>query len=457
MATAVRYLRRGTVVAETTVQGRLLPLRLPPTVTMTSDRGAVDLVELPDPLKECCGRLTLVAIDDEGELHVANLSVPPPEPFVDLDLRAMWEARNRLDVLRRPDASGDADWSEIQLEPSLKARLEALPAAILAARSLLQRWPTRPAVRLEALPIARRGGRVDVRRTAHLGARAGVLDHAGRQLPARTVRRFGAREQRTCGSVSTISELLRARADAIFAGLPGIGERERRLVLAPLGAVAERSALHRGTVDGPPSTWPTSMQSFYSKAATALTEIEIVGGGSDTSPLSELWDLYQAWVAERILTQVSIELGAPSSSQPRRGLLGRWVGPTSEIELHFEPRIPARLGASKAICGRPVNANIGALRPDVVIANRAAGSDVVRMVVVDPKKRPYIDPSTLAVEASKYLWGIEGATVDRVVLVAPSGGVSSGRPSGRASTVTARPGDPLDPAHVRTWLDAVQP
>src|SRR5205085_606273 len=105
--------------------------------------------------------------------------------------------------------------------------------------------------------------------------------------------------------VSTIAELLRATADRYLDKPGSLPEAPtRRRLLAPLGAVAEAAATPRGVVDDPPSTWPHAMQQFYSRAAMALTELEIVGAGDDTAPLSELWELYQAWVAELVLNSL---------------------------------------------------------------------------------------------------------------------------------------------------------
>lgn len=456
MATAIRYLRGGNVVAETSVEGHLLPLSLPRVVTATYRTGAIDLVEDPDPLLECCGRLTLVAVDDSNEFRVDFLAVPPPPPFTEQELREMWEARNRLTSARRTPSSGEADWSETTLHPSLRVRLERLPSAIASAQALLARWPTRAATRQEMLPIGRRGGREDLLATARIGTRAGVAVHGGAQLPARTVRTFGELKRRRCESVSTIAELLRDRADDVLAGPLGLPDvSARRAALGPLGAVAESASMPLGAVDGPPSTWPSLMQAFYSLAATALTEIEIVGAGDNTSPLSELWELYQAWVAEQVFAHVCGHLGPPAGASTQSSLLGRWKEPGLQIELHYTPTIPAQMGKSREICGSPLNANIGDLQPDLVLAARRTDGGVVRLLIVDPKKRPFLDPGTVAVEASKYLWGIEGALLDGVVLVAPSGGASSARRSGNAWTLAARPTLPLLADAVRNWIDLV--
>src|SRR5262249_18101419 len=143
-----------------------------------------------------------------------------------------------------------------------------------------------------------------------------------------------------------------------------------------------------------------------SRAAIALTELTILGAGEDTAPLSELWELYQAWVAEESLAHLETLLGAAGSSRRRPSLLGRWSD-GREIELHYTARVPAARGRVLSLCGNELYAAIGDLEPDLILAARVAGT--MRMLVIDPKKRPYLDPGTVTVEASKYLWGIRGA------------------------------------------------
>jgi hypothetical protein len=456
VSVAVRYHRAGAIIVETTIDGHLLPLTLPPTVTARHGPGRIDLLEDPDPTRECCGRLTLVTIADDKELTVQHLSVPPPPPFADHDVRAMWEARNRLQLRRRDPISGEADWSETALDPALRVRLDQLPRAIGSARLLLSRWPVRHVTRSQVLPVEQRGGREDLLATSGLGDRAGLLLHSGRLLPTRTVRRFGDTERRRCGSVSTIAELLRATADSFLAAPNAVPETSvRRRLLTPLAAVADAAIPAKGSVDEPPSTWPHVMQHFYSRAAIALTELEILGAGEDTAPLSELWELYQAWVAELILTQLENELGLTNVPRRRGALLGRWQDASGQIELHYTPTIPAKPGKFYEICGTKLHAVIGDLEPDLILGARVNAT--TRILIIDPKKRPFLDSGAVSVEASKYLWGIRGA--DRrvgVVLVAPSGGVNASHPEGLAWTVMARPsGDVLPPSAVPNWLVTV--
>lgn len=441
------------MIAETTVKGRLLPLPLPSAITPVTAPGQIDLFENDDPTRECCGRLTLVALTDKGVLNVEHLSVPPPPPFADLDLRAMWEARNRLHLRRRDQVGGNADWSETILNPALQLRLEQLPPAIGVARRLLGRWPQVAVTRRRVLPVERRGGREDLLATSRLGGTVRTFGHGGRQLPDRTVRRFGDAERRRCGSVSTIAKLLFTTADRFLDKPDAIPEKgARRQLLSPLAAVAEAAAMRPGLVDDPPSTWPHEMQQFYSRAALALTELEIVGAGDDTAPLSELWELYQAWVADLVLTRLEEELGSRTVPSAGKNPLGRWDDGSVVVELHYTPTLPSKPGNSYEVCGTPLHAVIGDLEPDLVLGLRAAGT--TRVLVLDPKKRPFLDSGTVTVEASKYLWGIRGADrLDGVVLVAPSGGVGSARVEGRAWTVAARPSGTLLPAAaVKNWL-----
>jgi hypothetical protein len=453
MSTTVSYLRRDVVIAQTVLDGRLLPIQLPTSVTASYGTGQVELVEVDDPTLECCGRLTLVTYDEDGEMAVSHLDVPPPPPFSKADLLDMWTARNRLDVARRPPTSGDADWSAVLLSPAFQIRLSMMPSALASARDLLRRWPARPAITHRTMPIERRGGRVDLLQTARARHRRPGVAIGDRTVPGETVRVFGERRHTKCGSVAAIADLLRHRANAVLAVPAAIpSEADRRAVLAPLGGVSEMAAVPRGRVDGPPSTWPHALQTFYSRAATALAEVEVVGAGDDSAPLSELWELFQSWVAERTLALMTDILGPPKPVA-KSSCLGRWTHGAEIIELHCEPTIPAGPGQFIAICGVPVHAVVGDLRPDVLIAVRTSQGGP-QMLAVDPKKRPHLDSETLTTEASKYLWGIRSSgAVCGVVLVAPSGGVSSKRTAGLAWTVQARPRVwDLQEATVANWL-----
>jgi hypothetical protein len=456
-STIVRYLRSDSVVAEEVVPGRILHLAPPSSVQVQHRAGAIDLIEDPDPLLECCGRLTLVTLDDALETSVVGIEIPPPPPFTPHDLREMWDARNRLTSKRRSPTSGEADWSETSLSPSLQVRLERLPAAITSARGLLAHWPEQLIAVRRTLPLEQHGGREDLLATARHAAQTRPITHGRRLLPSRTVRTFGAAERRRCGAVSTIAALLRSQADRYLDSPLALPDAyERRAVLSPLAAVSEAAAVPTGSVDGPPSTWPSRMRTFYSLAAIALAELEIVGAGDDTAPLSELWELYQAWVAEGVLAAVIATLGPPTARTGRSSLLGRWVVAGDAIELHYQPLIPSRPGRTKTILGAPAIATIGDLQPDLILACRTS-SGLSRALVIDPKKRPYLDPGTVTVEASKYLWGIDGLPLEGVLLTSPTGGASARRLSGRAWTVAAKPVDaPLTHHEVANWLQLLR-
>lgn len=457
MTTVVRFLRRGTVVVESTISGQLLPVSVPRSVALKDSPGRIDLVESSDGTLECCGRISLVALRDDNVFSVSHIDVPPPDPFSSPDLREMWEARNRLDLKQRPPTSGDATWFATVLRPRTDVRMDRLPSAIASARMLLSRWPTTPATHSQVLPLGQPGGREDLRSTDILASQRGTTLHQNRPLPAETARVFGSAVRRTCGSVAMLAELLRFQADILLRTPEAIPvEHDRRAVLAPLAAVAVAAQIPKGTVDGPPSTWPTGMQKFYSLASIALAELEILGSGADTAPLSELWDLYQAWVAEAILGLMVSQLGPPIATSTS-SLLGRWVSGRVELELHYTPLIPSRPGKSKSISGAKLHAAIGALEPDVVIAARNLHTGQVKLLVIDPKKRKYLDSGALTVESSKYLWGIRGdANLLGVVLVAPSGGVSADRLDGRAWTIESRPGElGLTSAMITNWIQLV--
>lgn len=456
MITTVNYWRAGQRLASTVVEGRLLPLQVPTSVTVSQTIGAVELIEDKDPTRECCGEIPLVAISDHGRITVQKLNVPPPPPFDLSDVASMWEARNRLDLRRRAPTSGLADWSSLNLTPSQRAQLLHLPNALQSAERLLGRWPRQPLRRSASRPTDLPGGRVDLQETFRRALRLGLASVGGRQLPVSSVRSFGGQVDRECLSVSAIAEVLRFSADKVLNDTPWVGPELRARMLRPLALIARRAESAANTVDEPPSTWPNLMRRFYSDAAVALSEIHVSGSGVDSAPLSELWELYEAWVTDRVLAALIAALGEPDQGEHEASLLGRWLVEGSVVEMHRQLNVPAKPGRCVTVCGADLHAVIGDLTPDIVlVATRQAE---VRLLVVDPKKRGFLDSGAVSAEASKYLWGMRGSAVlDSVVLVGPVGGAASARPEGLAWCVKAHPADSgLWDGTVTEWLNRLR-
>lgn len=425
-------------------------MQVPDSVQVVRRPDEVDLVEIPDPLRECCGELTLLAVQG-SRLNEASLSVPPPRPFSPSDLRQMWESRNRLAVALRPATSGRADWAEVELEAIDQARLEALPVALGRASRLVGSWPEEPSPWETILPVDRSGGSERLRATERLAERIGVANVDGRFVPARSVRRMGGVEPRRLRAVAAIATQLHKASEALLSQDTYLPDARRRsAVLRPLVGVALQARPVANRLDGPPSTWPLSMRFFYSAASEALAEIRSVGVGQDSAPLSELWELYQMWVTERIFHHSVDCFGEPTTTD-QRPMKATWRVGSSVVEIYATPTIPASESRSFRVSGASLRSSISDLQPDILMVHRDRRG--VRLLVVDPKKRGFLTRGDLATESSKYLWGIRGADdLVGVWLVSASGGAQSATSEGRAFTREARPiGAALCLDDVRDW------
>ncbi len=446
-STTVSFTRAGVVVAQATVPGHLLELDLPATVTVQRRQdGSVDLMESDDPLLECCGRLALPWLSRLGP-GTAFIDVPPPAPFDEADVDQMWSARNRLTALHRPPTSGDADWARLRRTMSSKVDWQALEQAVTAAASLLGAWPTRQIPTVAWLPFDRTGGRLLIGATER-AARSHTMPAGATGAPAMTARRVTTAQDTTVHALTAVAALL-GSAICVIPGLDAEPEMHDRLV-GLFRRVADRSNPRRPVADPPPSAWPATIVATYSACLRALTAVTAVAAGNDSGPLSELWELYEAWCADSLRSALSASLG-PSQRVPFRGsLIGRWTDGAATVELHYQAVVPAV--GSLQILGRSFTAVISELKPDLLLVRR--DTNQTRVLVLDPKKRAAVLTSDdLTVNASKYLWGIRDASttplvpsVVGVVLMAPLGGATSARKDGLASTMTAHPKQPVPKA-----------
>ncbi len=290
------------------------------------------------------------------------------------------------------------------------------------------------------LPIDKPGGQEDLQATERLADRLGGLARGAKPLPAESIRHLGFDRDRRLVAGAAVATALHAAIDQLLLAdglVTDIGER--KALLSPIGEVARRFLPTDNRADGPPSTWPIRMKSFYLTAVAALAEIRTTGPGNESTPLSELWELYQSWVLHQVYLRSVDLFGTPVSSfQGSMVASWRWNGET--LELHQAPRIPASSSSRLALGGKELWATIGDLEPDILLIRRAGNN--TNLLIVDPKKRSYLKPADLSKEASKYLWGIRGADeLAAVILVAPAGGAASATSEGKAWTEPMIPVD----------------
>lgn len=455
----MRFLRGGIPLSETAVPGLLLELDLPKSVTVIRSQSSVDLVESSDPMLECCGEIILPWVSQET-IGVERLQVDAPPPFSNADLQVMWEARNRLSERHRPPTSGEAPWATLRAEERTAPSWRELRRAVEAAIHLLAAWPTRPVPDISWLPLDQSGGTVMVSLTEYQAKQhAVVLPHG--VAPTRTARRVATREEHRLHGLSALATLV-ARRVAEYSALDALPDIRRDLASVFLRVAARSRPAHSAT-DPPPSTWPTPMASSYVSFIRALTAMRDEGTGHSTSPLSELWELYQAWIADKLLQGLTKAIGRPIEGSSRGTSLARWSDGSATIELRYQPFVPGTPDTpGVTFLGVRLLAVIGNLRPDLLLVRQEG--ETWRALIIDAKKRSNeLLSEDLSVDASKYLWGIRQASarhivpaVEGVILAAPLGGAHAAHTEGRAVVMSAHPGVGWSEYDISALLDLVR-
>ncbi|WP_435123347.1 hypothetical protein [Micromonospora tulbaghiae] len=450
-------------MADVEIPGHLLEVDLPASVQIhrLAD-GRTQLIETNDPLYECCGIVLLPWISRDGP-GVSTLSVPPPAPFDPADLEQMWHARNEVTILRRPPTSGSAAWSQLERHLGPRIHWAALEAAVHAASALLADWPTADSPEVRWVPFDRPGGRILLSKTERTG-KAHALAHPARRAPATTARRHIVAQPRKLHALMAVSSLLARELEAVGA-LAAVPEIRARMV-GLFRRLAVNSKPGFPVADPPPSVWPATMAGTYSSCLRALSEVRNIGAGTANAPLSELWELYEAWVAYSIRTALTELIGPPQQHTVGGTCLGRWADGDGILELHYQAIIPPyRAGRREhgfSVLGQRYIAAVGELRPDLLLVRR--GPDGTTAIVIDAKKRQArVSTDDFAVSTSKYLWGIRRASnpdvvaaILQCVLMAPLGGPAAPLPSGRANVLTAHPAAPRPDEAIGRLLQSLQ-
>lgn len=455
--TTVSFVRGGVEIANAQVPGYLLQIDVPRSVELRRQpSGDVQLVESPDPLLECCGEILLPWVNRSGA-GSSTLTVPSPTPFQPADIETMWQARNRLVSRRRPPTSGAAEWSRLERAVRRDVDWAALDEALRSATLLLAKWPIKIGPAVAWLPFDRTGGRLLVGATEG-SVRAHRLPPGTARSPAITARRTAAPSDRTLHALTAVTSLLADRLGTVV-GLEHVPDLRDRLV-GVFREVAARSNPSRPVADPPPSAWPSPFLSTYSTCLRALSTVRNLGPGNQTAPLSEVWELYQAWVAETIREALDAALGTGLPTGKSATCIGRWRDGVAMVELHYQPRIPTH--GKCHLMAEDFVAAIGDLEPDLMLV-RAEGT-VVRSLVLDAKKRSTaMLAEDLTVNASKYLWGIRRhvspnvvPVIEGAVMVAPLGGPAAVLRGGLADVLQAHPAHGMGSNVVSALLNVVR-
>jgi hypothetical protein len=160
----------------------------------------------------------------------------------------------------------------------------------------------------------------------------------------------------------------------------------------------------------------------YLAGLAVLTTTASGGSQKGWAPLSDIWRLYEVWLAERTNAVLRRLLGPPSWTNDDERVSCGWQGDDWQLELRHPCAFSRKV---RSIVGHRWWSVSSDLAPDVVLA--ADGPAGPRLVALDAKARGLLSSGDLAQEASKYLWGIRRDTDDilgttAVVLVSPYGG-----------------------------------
>lgn len=249
----------------------------------------------------------------------------------------------------------------------------------------------------------------------------------------------------TLHALAAVASLLADRMEA----LPALdGQHAFRNGLASLfRRVAGRSRPLYPVADPPPSAWPASLISTYSTCLRAISSVMNAQQGTASAPLSEVWELYQAWVADQLVRGLTVVLGRRQACAGQADPLGIWSDGDGTIELRYQAVIPSLRGQALEVLGERFVAVVGSLQPDLLVVRR--GTDT-RSVVVDAKKRSsYMKLDDLTENVSKYQWGVRRESsqalvplLEATLLVAPLGGPTASSPDGRGRVVSSHPSAP---------------
>ncbi len=434
--TSVVFVRAGVEVARTKMPGHLLEINLPKSVDLRrSPGGEIHLVESLDPLLECCGQIALPWVNRHGP-GLSVLDVPPPAPFNAADLITMWQARNRLTARRRPHTSGSVAWSRLERVLGNDVDWGTMEDAVRVAAKTLAAWPVRAIPAVTWAPVDRAGGRLLVGLTER-STRSHRLQSGHQGVPSITARRSTLPEVRTLHALTAVAALLAER----LADVPGLDQEPelRERLIGLFRQVGAKSNPTRPLADPPPSAWPAPLRATYIACLRALTTVLDLGPGDQHAPLAEVWELYQAWVAETVRNALDTVLAGALRTAPRGSCIGRWADGSGVVELHYQPRIPAT-GALQ-ILGSRYSAAVGNLEPDLFLVRMDASATAA--IVLDAKKRSSLmTRDDLTSNASKYLWGIrltaapqQVPVISGAVMVSPLGGPVSALDEGLADVL----------------------
>jgi hypothetical protein len=338
-------------------------------------------------------------------IKVEFLEVPAPPPFESGDIQSMWKELLDfpLHLITSVAMQGRGTGSATTAGQPLAS--EALPRAISGCRRLLRRWPSKETRETIWRPADMQGGREDLRATDRAGARQGGVKLGRKVIPDRVARRQRGSipwtSPRLAGACRTLATYLeQARLDG-----------SERVLVTPLKLVSQCAAPAQAVPDPPLSSWPGNARTTFRAVIEALVGLAVADRGGLHVPLSDVWRIYENWIALRVLLVLEKRFGPVDPVGEGAVWSAEWNFDGIVVRLHSQREIGAPSDDKTA--GHPdgLISVSSDLQPDVLISVTSADGDQA-LFCVDAKRRiaaTEMDAGDVATAASKYIWGIRMA------------------------------------------------
>ncbi|HKF83740.1 MAG TPA: hypothetical protein VKB23_12370 [Solirubrobacterales bacterium] len=414
---------RGQTVAEEDVGG---PLMIRPGGMKVVSGSGSDLVleleqsgtEVPDML---VGEVPLVWWNPvERSVDVSFVKVKPAAPFTKEDVATMWSrlVSTSLRGLTLPPGQGRdqgprpgrGDW----------LRPEAVPNARAACRHMLANWPEQERVVPVWAPADMRGAPEDLIETERRGGSRPGREVGGALIPDKVAKRHR----------STAPWASAALAAACRSLVKAVEERlaspsQATALVRPMREVAERAGVSRA-VDPSRSSWPPIAREVFAAVLGARISLSLGNDPTGLVPLSNVWRLYEGWLAIAVADALKPLLGEGSELPGKTRWGWGWSCGSALVRVRAQAEIKA--DANAELAGHPdgLLSVLSNLKPDVLVTvcDPAGGQAVL---CVEAKRRTTatsMEASEVAEAGAKYAWGIRSgadpATPIASVIVASS-------------------------------------
>jgi hypothetical protein len=396
---------RGETVAKTDLGG---PLLIRPGGMRVKGRSGPELVleleqsgpEAPDLL---VGEVPLVWWNAATRsVEISFVKVRPPDPFTEADVSAMWKLLlgTSLRELHSPPGQGRDEGPSRHAGKWL--RPEAIPRARTTCRRMLSRWPVQESVATYWSPPDMRGAPEDLVETDRRGGSKPGLTMGRVRIPDRVARRRRSSAPWTSPKLAVACRTLVKELKAQLAS-PADGDE----LVRPILQAAERAGGSRA-VDLPVSSWPPLAQETLRAVVEARISLAAGSGQEERVPLSDVWRLYEKWLAIATVEALRPLLGPGVESSDGDRWRWEWGVGSAIVRVHAQATIDGEVDV--ALAGHPdgLLSVLSDLQPDVLVTVCDPEGDQ-GVLCVEAKRRieaTGMEASEVAAAGAKYALGI---------------------------------------------------